>query len=73
MKKLLMTLVITTFATGAAYAQATFETIDADGDGGVTLAEATNAGLTWTEDEFKLADTDGDGALNIDEFAAAAQ
>lgn len=73
MKKLLMTLTVATFATGSAFAQATFETIDADGDGGVTLSEANTAGLPWTEDEFKLADTDGDGALNADEFAAAAQ
>ncbi|MEM9276991.1 MAG: EF-hand domain-containing protein [Pseudomonadota bacterium] len=73
MKKLILALTVSSFAVGAAYAQASFETIDADADGSVTLAEANNAGLPWTEDQFKLADRDGNGALNADEFAAAVQ
>ena len=73
MKKLILALTVTTFATSAALAQASFESIDADANGGVTLAEANDAGLPWTEDQFKLADTDGDGSLNAEEFAAAVQ
>lgn len=73
MKKLILALAITGFATSASLAQASFETIDADQSGTVTLAEATAAGMTWTQEQFNAADTDADGALNVDEFAAAVQ
>ncbi len=71
MKKLIAALAITAFTAGTALAQASFETVDANSDGGVTIEEAAAAGLSWTADQFKAADTDQDGALNADEFAAA--
>ena len=71
MKKLITALAITAFTAGTALAQASFETVDADGSGSVTLEEAAAAGLPWTEDQFKSADTDQDGALSAEEFAAA--
>ncbi len=73
MKKLILALAITGFTAGSSLAQASFESIDADQSGGVTLAEAGAAGLTWTEEQFAAADTDADGSLNADEFAAATQ
>ncbi len=73
MKKLILALAITGFATGTTFAQASFESIDADQSGGITLAEASAAGLPWTEDQFNAADRDADGSLNADEFAAATQ
>ena len=73
MKKLILALAITGFTTGSSFAQASFESIDADQSGGVTLAEAGAAGLTWTEEQFAAADIDADGSLNVDEFAAATQ
>ncbi|MEM9331160.1 MAG: calmodulin [Pseudomonadota bacterium] len=73
MKKLILAITVSFFAIGSAFAQASFESIDVDGNGGVTFAEASDAGLPWTEDQFKLADRDGDGALNAEEFAAAIQ
>ena len=73
MKKLILALAITGFTAGSSFAQASFESIDVDQSGGITLAEAGAAGLTWTEEQFAAADTDADGALNVDEFAAATQ
>jgi len=73
MKKLILALTISAFAAGAAYAQASFETIDEDANGAITFAEANKAGLPWSETQFNLADKNGDGALDIDEFAAATQ
>jgi Ca2+-binding EF-hand superfamily protein len=71
MKKLIAALAITAFTASASYAQVSFETVDADGNGGVTMEEASAAGLPWTEDQFKAADTNQDGALDAAEFAAA--
>lgn len=73
MKKLILALALTGFATSASLAQATFETIDADQSGSITYAEATAAGMPWTEAQFAEADRDADGALNAEEFAAATQ
>lgn len=73
MKKLILALAITGLTTASSFAQASFESIDADQSGGITLAEASAAGLTWTQEQFEAADTDADGALNVDEFAAATQ
>ena len=71
MKKLIAALAITAFTAGTSFAQASFETVDADSNGGVTMEEASAAGLPWTEDQFKAADTNQDGALDAAEFAAA--
>ena len=73
MKKLILALTLSTFAASAAFAQASFEEIDEDANGSVTLAEANSAGIPWTEDQFNLADKNGDGALDADEFTAAVQ
>lgn len=73
MNKIILALSITTLTAGAAFAQASFESVDADANGIVTFTEASDAGLPWTEDQFKLADTNGDGGLDQDEFTAAAQ
>ncbi len=45
-----------------------FATLDADGNGELTLQEIQNAGAN----RFASADTNGDGALSADELAAAA-
>lgn len=73
MNKLLLTLSILGLAISSAFAQASFETIDADQSGYVTLDEANAAGMPWTEEQFNAADLDKDGALNSDEFATALQ
>ncbi len=73
MKKILLAFTLTSFTAASALAQASFDTIDADASGGVSLVEANDAGLPWTEDQFNLADKDGDGALDAEEFAAAVQ
>ena len=47
-----------------------FKSVDADGDGQVTLVEAKDAGIEWTEEQFAAADTDGSGGLSEEEFNA---
>ena len=72
MKKFVLALSLVGLGIVPALAQeADFSTVDANGDGMVSMEEAANAGWTWSEDQFKAADTDGDGGLNADEFAAA--
>ncbi|MEM7068562.1 MAG: EF-hand domain-containing protein [Pseudomonadota bacterium] len=76
MRYLIIALSATTIVAGLAglaLAQASFESVDADGNGGITLAEASDAGMDWTEDQFAQADQNGDGVLNAEEFAAATQ
>lgn len=72
MKKLILTISLLGLAGGPAFAQMVdFATADANGDGGVTIEEATSAGLTWTAEEFAAADSDGDGSLSEEEYAKA--
>ena len=73
MRKIILALSIIGIAASSALAQTSFEIIDVDQSGGITLAEATAAGLPWTQEQFNSADTDSDGTLNVDEFAAATQ
>jgi hypothetical protein len=73
MKKLILALTLSCFAIGNAFAQTSFESIDVDQSGGITLAEAGAAGLPWTKQQFEAADQNADGALDIDEYAAATQ
>ena len=73
MKKLFIILSVAGLTTSTALAQASFRSIDIDQNGGVTFAEASAAGLPWTEEQFNKADADKDGMLNADEFAAATQ
>ena len=72
MKKLILALGLSTFAFAPLHAQdADFATTDANGDGMVTMEEATAAGYPWTDEEFAGADADGSGALSEEEFTAA--
>jgi hypothetical protein len=59
-------------AAPAIAAEMNFAIVDSDGNGMVTMAEATAAGWEWSEEEFTAADSDGDGSLNADDFATAA-
>ncbi|MCG6858728.1 MAG: hypothetical protein LJE67_11760 [Salaquimonas sp.] len=49
-----------------------FNSVDANGDGQVTLIEANDAGLQWTEEQFAAADVDHSGGLSETEFNAVA-
>lgn len=72
MRKLVLALSIIGFAASPALAQmADFPTADADGDGQVTLEEATAAGFEWTPEQFSQADADASGGLSEEEFAQA--
>jgi hypothetical protein len=61
---------------GVAYA-GDFEQLDADGSGGLSLAEVQAAAPSVTTEEFAAFDADGSGELSMSEFdqwkAAAAQ
>lgn len=71
MKKLVLAMAFGTFALSSALAETTFQDVDADGDGGVTYAEAVNAGLPWSEEQFQAADSDANGSLDEQEFRNA--
>lgn len=74
MKKFLIACSIAGMVGGVAPAMANemdFTKVDANGDGKITMEEATAAGWTWTDDQFKTADADGDGGLNAEEFKVA--
>ena len=73
MRVLLIAAAFAGFTTGAAFAQASFDAVDADANGAITMEEARAAGFTWTDEQFASADKDADGALNAEEFAAATQ
>jgi len=73
MKKFILALTLSIFAGSAAFAQASFATIDADRNGGITMEEARAAGMPWTEEQFSAADKDQSGMLDEAEFAAAIQ
>lgn len=73
MKKLLLAIGILGFASAPALSAPTvdFATADANGDGQVTMEEATGAGLTWSAEEFAALDTDQSGALSEEEYKVA--
>ena len=71
MKKLVLALTVLGLAAAPAMAATMdFKSVDADGDGQVTLVEAMNAGLDWTAEQFAAADTDGSGGLSEEEYKA---
>lgn len=59
-------------AAPALAAEMDFAVVDSDGNGMVTMEEATAAGWEWTEEQFAAADANGDGSLSAEEFAVAA-
>jgi len=72
MKKVVLALGLAALMAGPALAQEMdFATVDADGNGQVTMDEATAAGWEWSAEDFKAADTDGNGTLSAEEFATA--
>lgn len=72
MKKVLLAVTLLGVLASSVYAQETdFAAVDADGDGMVTMEEATAAGWSWSDEDFSTADADGDGGLNEEEFVAA--
>lgn len=64
-----MALVVTAGSAFAKGPRMTFEVLDIDGDGKVTLTEITEQRMK----EFTSADTDGDGQLSVEEMQAAAR
>lgn len=63
-------LAIAIFLPAAAQA-ADFASIDANGDGAVSMSEFQTAMPEAPSDAFTAADTDADGALSDEEFATA--
>ena len=57
--------------SGAGFEMPAFEDIDANGDGGVSLAEVETFMDAQRAARFAAADTNGDGGLSIDEMTAA--
>lgn len=64
---ILASVVMTAAAAQDAPARPDFNALDADGDGGVTLAEIEAQGAA----RFATSDANGDGALSADELIAA--
>jgi Ca2+-binding EF-hand superfamily protein len=69
MNKFLAVLAVSLLTATSAQA-AEFADIDTDGDGLISVEEATAAMPDVTEDAFAAADKDADGNLNADEYAA---
>ncbi|AKR57523.1 hypothetical protein GCM10011321_35950 [Youhaiella tibetensis] len=72
MKKILISVAALALATSGAFAQNTVDitTVDTDGNGTVSLAEAQAVWKDLTEDAFKAADADGSGELSAEELAS---
>lgn len=70
-KKMLATGLALTLAVPALAQGMDFDTLDANGDGFVTMAEFQAAMPDVSVDAFMEADTNADGALSQDELAAA--
>ncbi|CDP52295.1 hypothetical protein [Paradevosia shaoguanensis] len=71
MKKILISVAALALATSGAFAQNTVDikTVDTDGNGTVSLAEAQAVWKDLTEDAFKAADADASGELSAEELA----
>ncbi len=67
--KSLLTSLVAIFATGALAEKANFESLDADGSGGLSLTEVQAAAPAVTADEFSAYDEDASGELSVDEFS----
>lgn len=66
-KKILAALALAALS-GTAFA-ITFEEVDANQDGMISVEEGSAAG--WTEEQIQSADTNADGGLDTEEFKAA--
>ncbi len=72
MKNVVLALGFAALLSGPALAQEMdFATVDADGNGQVTMEEAAAAGWEWSDEDFGAADADGNGTLSEEEFATA--
>ncbi|MBO6827719.1 MAG: hypothetical protein JJ879_16075 [Sneathiella sp.] len=73
MKKILTTAAaFTTIAFVSAHAEGmTFETVDTDKSGAISMQELVTAMPTVTDAQFKGADLDGNGELSKEEFEKA--
>jgi Ca2+-binding EF-hand superfamily protein len=72
MKRLVVALVLSGIVAASAYAaEMEFGTVDSNGDGMVTMDEATAAGWEWTDEQFSAVDADGNGTLDEEEFTTA--
>jgi len=74
MKTMMTTVIASAFALSAAGAASaaniTFDEVDANGDGMLTLAEVRDVAENVTEEEFNPYDADRNGSLNEAEFDA---
>lgn len=57
-------------STGAHAQDVNFADVDADGSGGLSLAEVQAVAPSATQEQFTAYDTDGSGELSEAEFAA---
>jgi len=73
MRKLLAPLFAAAVLAPVLASALTYEEVDADGDGTVTLAEAGTAMPDMAAEDVASLDTDGDGSLSMEEFAVIPQ
>jgi len=71
MKRMIALSLATVALTGAAFAQAEFEALDANADGMLTMDEMLATYPTMTEDSFVAIDGNADGLVDAAEFAIA--
>lgn len=73
MRKTLLSLTVAAFAAPSLLMAATFEEVDTDADGMVSMEEAMTAMPEASVEDLTALDSDGDGALSPEEFSAMPQ
>ncbi len=73
MRKTLLTLAVAAFAAPGILSAQTFEEVDTDANGSISMDEAMAAMPDADEATLQAADTDGDGSLSEEEFQAIPQ
>jgi Ca2+-binding EF-hand superfamily protein len=73
MRKTVLSLALAAFAVPALVSAATFEEVDTDADGVISMEEAMAAMPDMDEAALQAADADGDGSLSVEEFEAIPQ
>lgn len=73
MRKTLLTLTVAAFAAPALLSAQTFEEVDTDADGSISMEEAMAAMPDAAAEDLQALDADGDGALSAEEFEAMPQ